>query len=74
MSERPSAEEIVRQLKQAKVEFVINVPDRTTAAIVDLAAQEPSMKVIRVCKEDEGVSIKEESPPETLSPRTSAPY
>ena len=57
MVERPSAEEIVHQLKQAGVEFVINVPDRMTAAIVNRAAQEPSMKIIRVCKEDEGVSI-----------------
>jgi sulfopyruvate decarboxylase TPP-binding subunit len=44
MDERPSAEKIVRQLKQAGVEFVINVPDRMTAAIVDRAAQEPPMK------------------------------
>jgi len=44
-------------LKQAGVEFVINVPDKTTAAIVNCVAREPSMKIIRVCKEDEGVSI-----------------
>jgi sulfopyruvate decarboxylase TPP-binding subunit len=53
----PSANAIVSQLKKAGIEFIVNLPDRTTSAIVDLASQEPSMKVILVGKEDEGVSI-----------------
>ncbi len=53
----PSAQAIVDQLKAARVEFVIRVPDRTTSRLSELIEQDPSFTFVPVCKEDEGVSI-----------------
>ncbi|MDP2662744.1 MAG: thiamine pyrophosphate-binding protein [Dehalococcoidia bacterium] len=57
MTEPPSAQAIVDQLKAARVEFVIRVPDRTTSRLSELIEQDPSFTLVSVCKEDEGVSI-----------------
>lgn len=57
MTSGPSAQAIVDQLKQARVEFVVNVPDRTTSRLAELVRQDPAFTFIPVCKEDEGVSI-----------------
>src|SRR5262245_32510209 len=53
-----SGTNIIQQLKASGVEFVISVPDITTAAGL-LAPLEKSAgpRLIRVCKEDEGVGI-----------------
>jgi len=57
MSEPPSAEAIVEQLKQARVEFVASVPDKMTARLTELIERDSSFRFIPLCKEDEGVSI-----------------
>ncbi len=57
MIEPPSARAIFDVLKEAKVEFVISLPDRTTSRLIELIQQDPSFKFVPVCKEDEGVSI-----------------
>ena len=57
MSEPPSAEAIIEQLKRSKVEFVASVPDKMTACLTDLVERDPSFRYIPLCKEDEGVSI-----------------
>jgi sulfopyruvate decarboxylase TPP-binding subunit len=53
-----SGANIIQQIKASGVEFVVSVPDITTAAGL-LAPLEKitSPRLIRVCKEDEGVGI-----------------
>jgi sulfopyruvate decarboxylase subunit alpha len=53
-----SGANIIKQIKASGVEFVVSVPDITTAAGL-LAPLETmsSPRLIRVCKEDEGVGI-----------------
>jgi len=49
---------ILREVKASGIEFVISVPDITTAAgILAPLEKESSPRLIRVCKEDEGVGI-----------------
>lgn len=57
MVDPPSAQAILDQLKRARIEFITSLPDRMTSRLVELAALDPSFRVIPVCKEDEGVSI-----------------
>ena len=57
MSEPPSAEAIVEQFKQSRVEFVAGVPDKMTARLTELIERDSSFTFIPLCKEDEGVSI-----------------
>ncbi len=49
---------IVEAIKQSGIEFVVALPDITTSQGVLLPiAQDPNLRLIRVSKEDEGVSI-----------------
>ena len=49
---------IVQALKQARVEFVLSVPDICTSeGLLRPIAQDPDLRLVRVCKEDEGVSV-----------------
>jgi len=49
---------IIREIKAARVEFVISVPDITTSeGLLRPLVRETSPRLIRVCKEDEGVGI-----------------
>lgn len=49
---------IVEAIKQSAIEFVVALPDITTSQGVLLPiAQDPNLRLIRVAKEDEGVSI-----------------
>ncbi len=49
---------IVEAIKRAGVEFVVSVPDRVTSeSVLRPIAGDPALKLVRVCKEDEGVSI-----------------
>ena len=49
---------IVEAIKQSGIEFVVALPDITTSQGVLLPiAQDPNLRLIRVAKEDEGVSI-----------------
>lgn len=55
---RPSGQAIIDALVAANVEFVVSVPDIVTSdgVLRPLAAQ-TDIRLVRVCKEDEGVSI-----------------
>lgn len=49
---------IIAALKQARVEFVAALPDVTTSdAVLWPISRDPSLRLVRVCKEDEGVAI-----------------
>ncbi len=49
---------IIDAIKRSGVEFVVSVPDRVTSeTVLRGVAGDPALKLVRVCKEDEGVSI-----------------
>ena len=49
---------IVDTIKRSGVEFVVSVPDRVTSeSVLRRVAADAALKLVRVCKEDEGVSI-----------------
>ncbi|MSP97939.1 MAG: decarboxylase [Betaproteobacteria bacterium] len=49
---------IVDAIKRGGVEFVVSVPDRVTSeTVLRRVASDSALKLVRVCKEDEGVSI-----------------
>jgi len=52
------ADDIMREIKQAGIRFVVALPDRTTSErLLKPILRDPDFKVVQVCKEDEGVSI-----------------
>jgi len=52
------ADEIIREIKRAGIRFVAALPDRTTSHhLLKSLLQDPEVRVVQVCKEDEGVSI-----------------
>jgi sulfopyruvate decarboxylase TPP-binding subunit len=49
---------VIAEIKASQIEFVISVPDITTSeALLRPLAQATAPRLIRVCKEDEGVGI-----------------
>ena len=49
---------IIREIKASRIEFVVSVPDITTSeGLLRPLARETNPRLIRVCKEDEGVGI-----------------
>ncbi|MBI4192820.1 MAG: decarboxylase [Betaproteobacteria bacterium] len=49
---------IVDAIKRSGVEFVVSVPDRVTSeTVLRQVASDSALRLVRVCKEDEGVSI-----------------
>ena len=49
---------IIRELKASRIEFVVSVPDITTSeGLLRPLARERTPRLIRVCKEDEGIGI-----------------
>ena len=49
---------ILREIKAAQIEFVVSVPDIVTSeGLLRPLARDNSPRLIRVCKEDEGVAI-----------------
>jgi sulfopyruvate decarboxylase subunit alpha len=53
---------IIREIKASGIEFVVSVPDITTSEgllrpLAQASGQETEPRLIRVCKEDEGVGI-----------------
>src|SRR5687768_7003963 len=53
-----SGANIIQQLKAGGIEFVVSVPDITTAAgLLAPLEKMSSPRLIRICKEDEGVGI-----------------
>ena len=56
--EHPSGQAIIDGIKQAGVEFIVSVPDIVTSdGLLWPISRDPDLKLVRVCKEDEGVSI-----------------
>jgi sulfopyruvate decarboxylase subunit alpha len=54
----PTGAALIAALLEAKVEFVAAVPDIwTSAGFLWPLSKEPAIRLIRLCKEDEGVSI-----------------
>jgi sulfopyruvate decarboxylase subunit alpha len=54
----PRGTDIIGALKAAHVEFVAAVPDIVTSAgLLWPISRDPALRLIRLCKEDEGVSI-----------------
>jgi sulfopyruvate decarboxylase subunit beta len=50
--------EIVAALKRAKIEFVVALPDIVTSdAVLWPLSRDPDIRLVRVCKEDEGIGI-----------------
>jgi sulfopyruvate decarboxylase subunit alpha len=49
---------IIREIEASRIEFVVSVPDITTSeGLLRPLAQAAAPRLIRVCKEDEGVGI-----------------
>ena len=49
---------IINAIKRSGVEFVVSVPDKVTSeTVLRGVAADAALKLVRVCKEDEGVSI-----------------
>jgi sulfopyruvate decarboxylase TPP-binding subunit len=49
---------IIREIKASQIEFVVSVPDITTSeGLLRPLAQAKNPRLIRICKEDEGVGI-----------------
>jgi sulfopyruvate decarboxylase subunit alpha len=49
---------IIREIKASRIEFVVSVPDITTSeGLLRPLAQMSDPRLVRVCKEDEGVAI-----------------
>ena len=49
---------IIAAIKASGIEFVVSVPDITTSeGVLRPIARDPDLRLIRICKEDEGVAI-----------------
>jgi sulfopyruvate decarboxylase subunit alpha len=49
---------IIREIKASRIEFVVSVPDITTSeGLLFPLAEAASPRLVRVCKEDEGIGI-----------------
>lgn len=59
MADSPlKAEDIIREIKRARIHFVVALPDRVTSHyLLKSIMEDPDFKVVQVCKEDEGISI-----------------
>lgn len=54
----PQGTDILQAIKNASVEFIVSVPDIVTSdGLLWPISKDTNLKLIRVCKEDEGVSI-----------------
>lgn len=54
----PAGADIIAAIKAAGVRFVVSVPDIVTSnGILFPLARDPGVRLVRVCKEDEGVGI-----------------
>jgi sulfopyruvate decarboxylase subunit alpha len=58
ISAAPAGSAIIAALKEARVEFVVAVPDIwTSAGLLWPLSKDPDLRLIRLCREDEGTSI-----------------
>ncbi|MBI4525885.1 MAG: decarboxylase [Deltaproteobacteria bacterium] len=52
------AADIINEIKRAGIRFIVALPDRTTSHhLLKGLMKDPEVRVVQVCKEDEGVSI-----------------
>ena len=50
--------DIIKAIKSAGIRFIVALPDRTTSEhLLKPLLEDPELRVVQVCKEDEGVSI-----------------
>ncbi|MGH7835509.1 MAG: decarboxylase [Candidatus Binatia bacterium] len=55
---RLKAEDIIREIKRAGIRFIVALPDRVTSEhLLKPMLSDPELRVVQVCKEDEGISI-----------------
>jgi sulfopyruvate decarboxylase TPP-binding subunit len=55
---RLKAEDIIREIKRAGIRFIVALPDRVTSEhLLKPMLRDPELRVVQVCKEDEGISI-----------------
>src|SRR5262249_61307596 len=53
-----SADAMIKEIKRAGIRLVVALPDATTSHhLLKRLLQDPELRVVQVCKEDEGVSI-----------------
>jgi len=53
-----SGQSIIREIKAGRIDFVVSVPDITTSeGLLRPLAKETQPRLIRICKEDEGIAI-----------------
>ncbi len=56
--ERLRAADLLKAVKRAGIRFLVALPDRTTSEhLLKPALEDPELRVVQICKEDEGVSI-----------------
>ncbi len=54
----PQGDRIIAALKKARVEFVVALPDIVTSdGLLWPLSREPGIRLVRICKEDEGIAI-----------------
>jgi sulfopyruvate decarboxylase subunit alpha len=57
-TDRLSAVDLIQAIKRAGIRFIVALPDRTTSEhLLKPLLEDPELRVVQVCKEDEGVSI-----------------
>jgi len=57
-TDRLRGADLIRAIKSAGIRFVVALPDRTTSErLLKPLLDDPDVRVVQVCKEDEGVSI-----------------
>ena len=57
-TERLRASDLIKAIKSAGIRFIVALPDRTTSEhLLKPLLEGPELRVVQVCKEDEGVSI-----------------
>jgi sulfopyruvate decarboxylase TPP-binding subunit len=53
-----TGQSVIAAIKRAGIRFVVALPDRTTSEhVLKALLADPEMRVVQVCKEDEGISI-----------------
>jgi sulfopyruvate decarboxylase subunit beta len=58
MEQALAAREIIKEIKQAGIQYIVALPDRVTSEhLLKTMMKDPELKVVQVCKEDEGISI-----------------
>jgi sulfopyruvate decarboxylase TPP-binding subunit len=54
----PTGSDIIREIKRAAIRFVVALPDRTTSEhLLKPILGDRDFEVVKVCKEDEGISV-----------------